>query len=128
MNKKGFFAIGIYNPKTTDNMGTLWRSAHLYGASYIFTIGYRYQQQPTDTTKSTRHVPLFDYKDWKDFQKNLPQDVQVVLIEESTRHQLSNFVHPKSAVYVLGSEDGGIPEKYFKNNLVVNIPTNNIAC
>ena len=35
----GFFAVGVYNSKSADNVGTLWRSAFQLGAAYIFTIG-----------------------------------------------------------------------------------------
>ena len=37
----GFFAVGVYNSKSADNVGTLWRSAFQLGAAYIFTIGAR---------------------------------------------------------------------------------------
>ena len=35
----GFFAVGVYNSKSAENVGTLWRSAFQLGAAYIFTIG-----------------------------------------------------------------------------------------
>ena len=34
-----FFGIGIFNGKTPENLGVLWRSAQNMGASFIFTIG-----------------------------------------------------------------------------------------
>ena len=37
----GFFAVGVYNSKSADNVGTLRRSAFQPGAAYIFTIGAR---------------------------------------------------------------------------------------
>lgn len=38
MIKRGYFGIGIYNGKNTANIGTLWRSAAILGANFIFTI------------------------------------------------------------------------------------------
>ena len=125
--KKGYFGIGIYNPKTTENMGTLWRSAHLFGSDFIFTIGRRYKKQPTDTAKSFRHIPLFNFEDWEDFIKHIPMNSKIVIVEQSERHQLGEFTHPKQAVYVLGAEDYGVPEEYWKGNMVVNIPTEKIT-
>ena len=61
--KRGYFAIGIYESKTETNIGTLWRSAYNFGADFIFTIGKRYKKEPSDTTKSERHIPLYGYDD-----------------------------------------------------------------
>lgn len=113
--KRGFFGIGIYNPKTEHNIGTLWRSAHNFGASYIFTIGKRYSKQVSDTTKAYRHIPLFNYKDFNEFNQTRPFDVPLVGIEQSSISvNLSNFVHPQQAVYLLGAEDGGLPTEIMK--------------
>ena len=62
---KGYFGMGVYRPKCTENVGTLWRSAYLFNASFIFTIGRGYKKQPTDTIKATRNIPLFYYFDWE---------------------------------------------------------------
>ena len=40
-----FYGIGIVNTKTEANIGTLWRSAHAFGASFIFTVGRRYRRR-----------------------------------------------------------------------------------
>ena len=55
--KKGYYGIGIYEPKTKDNVGTLWRSAHNIGGDFIFYIGRRYKKQAIDTTKAQRNIP-----------------------------------------------------------------------
>ena len=47
--KRGFFGVGIENTKTHQNIGTLWRSASIMGASFMFTIGKRYKKQASDT-------------------------------------------------------------------------------
>ncbi len=48
----GFFGIGIEYPRTAANIGTLWRSAHIMHADFMFIIGERYQSVRTDTLKS----------------------------------------------------------------------------
>lgn len=110
MSKRGYFGIGIYNGKFASNLGTLWRSAYQLGADYVYTIGDRYSNQRSDTVKALNHIPMFSYKDFDEFERHLPDGAQVVAIETSCR-RLSNFVHPKQCVYLLGAEDSGLPEE-----------------
>ena len=71
---RGYFGIGIHCPKVTKNIGTLWRTAHILGADFMFIIGKRYENMSTDTRKSWRHVPLFEYPDYETFRSSLPKD------------------------------------------------------
>lgn len=103
-----YFGIGIYNGKTEANVGTLWRSAYQLGASFIFTIGRRYRKQVSDTVKAWRHVPLLHYDSLD--QLAIPYDCRIVAVEMGGQ-QLSKFVHPARAIYLLGAEDGGLPAK-----------------
>jgi len=122
--KRGYFGIGIYHPKTTENIGTLWRSAHNFGADFIFTIGRRYKKQASDTTKAERHVPLFEYESFEDFKNNLPRGCQMVFVEQALgSRNLTHSVHPQSAVYILGAEDEGIPEELMQGYQKVFIET-----
>jgi len=111
--RKGFFEIGIYHGKTELNIGTLWRSAYQLGANGIFTIGSRYKRQCSDTVKAFRHIPLRNYEDFEQFQENRPYGAMLIGVEMGG-HNLSNFVHPKSAIYLLGAEDHGLPENILK--------------
>ena len=122
--EKGFYGIGIINGKTVENVGTLWRSANLMGAKFIFTIGKRYKRQASDTMKSFRHIPLFQYETFDDFFKSLPYGCQLVGIElNKNSEQIHSFSHPKSCVYLLGAEDNGLPEKaIMKCHKLVQLP------
>jgi tRNA(Leu) C34 or U34 (ribose-2'-O)-methylase TrmL len=109
-NNRGFFGIGVYEPKFDENIGTLWRHAYLYNASFVFTIGARYKKQPTETSKSTRHIPLYYYETFKHFRDSIPINAELLAIELADNSQcLSTFEHPDNAVYLLGSEGFGIP-------------------
>lgn len=115
-NTKGYFGIGILNPKVEENIGTLWRHAMLYNAAFICTIGARYKPQATDTSKTQRHIPLYHYKDMADFTEHLPQDCTVVFIELATPAlALSTYQHPIRCIYMLGAEDKGIPPEVIEN-------------
>jgi len=106
---RGYFGIGILHAKTGFNIGTLWRSARILGAQFIFTIGRRYKNQPSDTTKAWRHIPLFHYENVAQFRAGLPHDCRVIGVELDPRaHRISNYVHPERCVYLLGAEDHGL--------------------
>lgn len=109
---RGYFGIGIFNGKTPENLGTLWRSADLLGAAFIFTIGRRYKHQATDTMKSYRNIPLYNYESFEDFIKSLPFDCQLIGIElDSKSVPIANFKHPERAIYLLGAEDNGLTKE-----------------
>lgn len=108
----GFFGIGIERSKTGSNIGTLWRSAYCFGASFIFTIGERYRHQPSDTCVTPRQIPYWRFLDLDDFKKHIPFDCPLVGIEiTETARRLIDFTHPKSAIYLLGPEDGSLSQK-----------------
>lgn len=123
---RGYFGIGVYHPKTKENVGTLWRSAYQLGASYIYTIGHRYKGQVSDTYKTYRHIPLIQFKTLEDFYNSVFCDCRVVCIEFCDRSEpLPNFTHPERCTYMLGSEDGGFPKEILDNPnyLFVEIPS-----
>lgn len=106
---RGFFGIGICHGKTEVNIGTLWRSANLMGANFIYTIGRRYKRQPSDTMKSYKHIPLYNYETFDDFYKGLPYECCLVGVELHDKSEcISLFQHPERCVYLLGSEDHGL--------------------
>ena len=126
---RGYFGIGVLNIKYALNLGTLWRSAYIFNADFIFTINKRYKKQASDTLRSYRHVPLFHFKDFDDFRDHIPYDCYPILIEQAKKAKsLHEFKHPQRAVYVLGAEDNGIPEKYFKGLSVVQIKAEKDYC
>lgn len=107
---RGFFGIGIYHPKNSINIGTLWRTANILGASFIFTVGARYRKQSSDTMQTPRHVPLTHYKDIDDLRAHLPDSCMLIGVELADEAlDLKIFSHPERACYMLGAEDNGIP-------------------
>ena len=122
--KKGYFGIGVYHPKTKENIGTLWRSADNFGADYIFTIGRRYKRQASDTTGAESHIPLYEFDSIEDFKKHLPRGCRPVFTEQTDDAvSLTNFTHPKQCAYILGAEDNGIPENLMRGEVKVEIDT-----
>lgn len=109
---RGYFGIGIQNNKTLVNIGTLWRSANILGADFIFTIGKRYKKQASDTLKTPRHIPLYHYLDFADFYNHMPYDCQLIGVELDNRSVgLKQFNHPQRGIYLLGAEDSGLTQE-----------------
>ena len=109
---RGYFGIGVYKPKFEVNYGTLFRTANVYGAAFLFVIGARFRRQASDTMASHRHLPTFVYDTFEEFQNARPFDCPLVGIELTpTAVPLAQFDHPCRAVYLLGAEDHGLPPK-----------------
>lgn len=106
---RGYFGIGIQDVKTAENIGTLWRSAFIFGASFIFTIGNRYKRQASDTTQSWRHIPLYNYLSFDEFYNAMPYDCRLIGIELTDKSTpIQDFKHPERCIYLLGAEDSGL--------------------
>lgn len=109
-HKRGYFGIGIFHGKNEENIGTLWRSANILDADFIFTIGKRYSKQCSDTMNTPKHIPLWHFDDWDDMFHHVPYNCPVVAIELDDRSiPLETFVHPERCIYLLGAEDHGLP-------------------
>ena len=112
MKKDGYFGIGCIGMKTSENYGTLFRTAQIMNADFIFLIGARFKKQASDTMKSWRHLPLFEYKDFKDFNDHRPYDCKLIGIELDEKSiPIAEYKHPKQACYLLGAEDFGLTKE-----------------
>ncbi len=123
---RGYFGIGVEKLSKAQNAGSLFRTAHAFGASFLFTVGAVYRRrevEKVDTSKASSHVPLFDFEDWKKL--SLPVGCQLVGVElTDDAIELPSFRHPLSAAYILGPERGSLsPEVTELCEFVVKIPT-----
>lgn len=122
---RGYFAIGAERISKSLNVGNLMRSAHGFGAAFTFTIGrqYRGHEAFADTSKSSKHVPHYDWPDLAAMA--MPQGCKLIgveLLEEAV--DLPAFHHPARAAYVLGPEMGSLsPGLLARCDAVVKIPT-----
>lgn len=83
------------------------------GASGIFTIGKQYTIQKSDTYNSWKHIPLREFEDFEQFKASIPFGCALIGIETGGE-KLAEFKHPQRAIYLLGSEDWGLPEDILK--------------
>jgi tRNA G18 (ribose-2'-O)-methylase SpoU len=108
------------------NVGSLFRSAHAFGASFVFVIAPAIDVRAlyrSDTSATAKHVPLYQFDSLADFK--LPHECRLVgveLMEDAV--DLPSFHHPDRAAYVLGPERGSLsPGLVERCDLTVKIPT-----
>lgn len=124
MKKNGFFGIGCIGMKTAHNYGTLFRTAQVFGADFLFLIGHRFKKQASDTMKSWHHIPVYSYIDFEDFNDHRPHSCVLIGIELDKRATpISDVTHPKNCCYLLGAEDHGIPPRVIeKCDRLIQLP------
>ncbi|MEN6410477.1 MAG: TrmH family RNA methyltransferase [Anaerolineaceae bacterium] len=105
-----YFEIGIYHPRNDVNVGTLWRSAYQLGAAGIFTVGKPYKRQTSDTSNTHVQIPLRCYETIEEMLAARPMGAVLVGVEIGGA-PLAAYKHPQCAIYLLGSEDMGLPPK-----------------
>ncbi len=123
---RGYFGIGAERISKPMNVGSLFRSAHAFGASFVFTVAEDYSRREgglSDTSDAPGHLPLYDYPDVGSMA--LPEGCRLVGIELlDGAIELPSFRHPQCAAYVLGPERGQLsPELVERCEFVVKIPT-----
>lgn len=123
---RGYFGVGVERISKSMNAGAIFRTAHAFGASFVFTVAAQYQRQEgswADTSNSLEHLPFYGFPTIDDML--LPEDCRLVGIELTDDSiELPSFRHPSKCAYVLGPERGSLsPEMVEKCEFVVKIPT-----
>lgn len=122
--ESGFFGIGIVNNVDELNIGTLWRSAYILGASFIFTVDKKYKKQTTDVVNAWQKIPLYHYENIDALIENMPYDTQLVGVElDDNSVAIEAFEHPHRCVYLLGNEQHGLPRDTLnKCHRIIQLP------
>ena len=120
---RGYFGIGVERLSKPLNAGNLFRSAHAFGASFVFTLAGAYRKSASDTTGATANLPYYDFPDLAAMR--LPRDCALVGVEfREDAVELPSFRHPRAAAYVLGPERGSLSQGLSECcDHIVKIPT-----
>lgn len=123
---RGWFGIGVEGVSKSANLGALFRTAHAFGASFIFTAAAAYSTRAgreADTSDAPRHVPFYRFEDAASM--SLPRGCTLVGVELAPEAvALPSFRHPLNAAYVLGPERASLsPAMLARCAHVVRIPT-----
>ena len=122
---RGFFAIGAEGISKPMNLGNLVRSAHAFGASFVFLVDadYAVRTARSDTSRAEFQLPVYDYASVDALR--LPRGCRLVgceLLDEAV--DLPSFRHPPNAAYVFGPERRSLsPAMLARCHHVVRIPT-----
>ncbi|MBP5858630.1 RNA methyltransferase [Marivibrio halodurans] len=123
---RGYFGVGVERLSKPRNAGAIFRTAHAFGAHFLFGIGADVnlaQIRKTDTADTAGSIPLWEVSEPAAL--DLPRGCQLVGIElTEDAVPLPSFRHPARAAYVLGSERSSLtPELLARCHHVVRIPT-----
>lgn len=107
---RGYFGVGSERISKQMNLGAVMRTAHAFGASFVFTVGSRLKAREaalSDTSKSAEHLPLYEWEDAAAIQ--LPKKCIMIGVElDDAATELPSFPHPLNAAYILGPEKGDL--------------------
>lgn len=123
---RGYFGIGAEDISKAMNVAALMRTAHAFGASFVFSIGKvraGHQWGRVDTSDATGSLPYYGFDDPAELL--LPKGCELVGIEiTDDAIPLPSFHHPRRAAYVLGRERGSLSaELLARCDHVVRIPS-----
>lgn len=122
---RGYFGVGAEGISKPVNLGTLMRTAHAFGAAFLFLIDayWRLREAISDTSRAEANLPVMEFPSAAALV--LPRRCRLVgveLVEEAI--PLPSFRHPLQAAYVFGPERGRLsPETLARCDWVVRIPT-----
>lgn len=123
---RGYFGIGADRISKAQNVGALMRTAHAFGASFVFTVGETYKRRDlkqADTSGTTGNLPYYRFESPDEML--LPQGCSLIGVEiTDDAIELPSFHHPKNAAYIMGPERGALdPDLVARCDHVVKIPT-----
>jgi len=122
---RGYFGLGVEGISKPMNAGSLFRTAHAFGAQFVFSVDPYVDMRGirnSDTSRTADHIPYYEWETPQ--QMDLPKGCQLVgieLLEEAV--VLPSFRHPERAAYILGSERGSLSEEIVERcDHVIQIP------
>ena len=122
---RGYFGLGVEGISKPMNAGSLMRTAHAFGASFVFSVSPYVDMRGmtnADTSGTASQVPYYQWDSPAEI--ILPKGCQMIgveLIDDSI--PLPSFRHPERAAYILGPERGSLSEAMIERcDHVVKIP------
>jgi len=108
------------------NAGSLFRTAHAFGASFVFTVDASFDRaevEQADTSRSWAKMPYYDFADISEM--TLPKGCSLVGVElHENATELPSFCHPRCCTYVMGPERGELSSQTMERcDHVIRIPT-----
>jgi tRNA G18 (ribose-2'-O)-methylase SpoU len=123
---RGYFAIGVERISKALNIGNLFRSAHAFGASFVFTIDAQYKRHEgsrSDTSDTLGQLPFYSFPNLTSM--ILPESCSIVGVELTEQAvELPSFRHPPCSAYIMGAERESLSNELSKRcDYLIKIPT-----
>lgn len=127
--KKHQVSLGLVNPKSPDNVGSVLRAAANYGVDKVFYTGDRYPRaierkaRSVDMGRKVSKDVLIAQKDC--LLEAVTDNIKIVCVEFALNAiPLPEYQHPENAFYIFGPEDGSIDQALIDQaDDVVYVPT-----
>lgn len=106
-----YCAVGLVNPKSPANVGSIVRACGCFSADAIYYTGERYDRAArfnTDTKNYRENITLDHINTFDAFTLPDVKTVCVELVENAI--PLQNFEHPARALYIFGPEDHSLQQ------------------
>lgn len=122
-------SIGLINPKSPENVGSVMRAAGNFGVDNVFYTGKRYPRAlklnpgtVNMSRKVSQDIPLSGVSC---LIENVSENMKIVCVEFAENAiPLPAYQHPHNAFYIFGPEDGSMNQDVIdKADSVVYVPT-----
>lgn len=121
--------LGLINPKSPDNVGSVLRAAANYGVDQVFYTGNRYPRaierkaRMVDMSRKVSKDVLISQQDC--LIDVVTENMKIVCVEFALNAiPLPDYEHPENALYIFGPEDGSIDQTIIDQaDDVVYVPT-----
>ena len=119
---RGYVCVGLQAPKTAANVGSVVRACGNFGVSALFISEFKYKHAPTDSMKTSRHLPIIQLDQVEAVDLFDCRLVAVELVDYA--RPLPDYIHPERAMYLFGSEDGSLDDEALERaDDIVFVPT-----
>lgn len=121
--------IGLSNPKSPENVGSVMRASGNYGVDSVYYTGSRYPRAVElnpDIPKMSRSVSQgVSLSGVACLLDTVADDMDIVCVEFAINAvPLPEYQHPKNAYYIFGPEDGTLSQEIIdRAEAVVYVPT-----
>jgi len=127
--KQSKLSIGLINPKSPNNVGSVMRAAANFNVDSVYYTGKRYPRAlmrnpdlPDMHRKVSQSIPLSEVSN---IIEDAPDNLKIVCVEFAENAiSLPDFEHPDNAYYVFGPEDGTLNQNIIdRADFVIYVPT-----
>ena len=122
-------SIGLVNPKTPENVGSVMRAAGNFGVDSIYYSGTRYphalKSQSGSANTGRQFKQNISVTAVNDLIDDASDDMKIICVEFAENAlSLPDYTHPDKAFYIFGPEDGSISQAMINRaDAVIYVPT-----